>query len=857
MHKYDLQSVLKETFGFDSFRPFQREIVENILDGRDTIAIMPTSGGKSLCFQLPSKAIDGVVVIVSPLISLMKDQVDSARINGFKAAYINSSLSGKEIWETIDLSKRGEIELLYLAPERIAQDGFLDTLGEMPISLFAIDEAHCISEWGHDFRPDYLSLSSIPQRFPKVPVSCFTASATQKTQQDIVDRIGLRNPFVVRASFNRENLIYEVVKRDNTQEQIKDYVEKHKGEPGIIYRTTRDSVEATASHLQSIGIKALPYHARMTGEDRARNQDLFRKDEIEVIVATVAFGLGIDKPNIRYVLHADLPKTIESYYQETGRAGRDGQPAHCTLLFSKGDIPKANFFMREITDEMHRRSIENKFKEMIRYATTSGCRRQYILQYFGESLNTQQDNCCDICLNLVETIDVTEDAKLVLNTILQCRERFGRTHIVGVITGSKRNKILEWKHNELDVFAVGADKHKEHWYSVIDQLEVEEAIRTEGEFPQIRVTSVGRSILRGEKTISIIKEKTPGARRSTKEDNDELVQLHKALFSNLKKLRAELAREMGLPAFVIFHDSTLKDMLRVLPTDEAQFLSVSGVGKHKAENYGAKFLRVIKEYVEESPKQTIMDDGNNVGTHASTRGKNKDDIRDEVYRLLEEGILSNEEIAERVGISVPAVWAYKGQLTTLKRSQPNKKACDDLPQKAFEVSIIDNIKSVLSELNEMEPEHIKGDNYSKCPLSGFFTLGQYAEHFGVSQKKAKEMFKNKSDDIDNGFFPFSKWTTSEERLLLKTSKRLTPKCLSALFWRFTEEIDQKLRKMKDENPILNPWPDWNDADDNKLLELAPENTVSTLCEHFPDRFRGDVSRRLISLGYYNNPNGTQ
>ena len=396
-------NTLRTVFGFQTFRPDQESIVRNILSSRDVFAVMPTGGGKSLCYQLPAALMHGTVVVISPLISLMKDQVDAAVENGMQAAFMNSSMDADEVAEVYRMLKYSKIKLLYIAPERFAMPHFIERLKTASISLFAIDEAHCISEWGHDFRPDYLNLSRIPEMFPEVPVAAFTATATQKVQEDIIARLGLRRPHIVRASFNRPNLFYEVKPKSKVDAQILEFLRERPAESGIIYRTTRDSVMLTADFLKSKGIAALPYHAGLSAAERSRNQESFNKDEVQVMVATIAFGMGIDKSNVRFVIHADLPKNIDGYYQETGRAGRDGEPARCVLFFSRGDIPKIRYFINGITDDRERFIAIEKLNQTVGYASHNVCRRKQLLGFYGEDYSADNCGACDICLGISRT----------------------------------------------------------------------------------------------------------------------------------------------------------------------------------------------------------------------------------------------------------------------------------------------------------------------------------------------------------------------------------------------------------------------------------------------------------------------
>ncbi|MBI3592972.1 MAG: DNA helicase RecQ, partial [Nitrospirae bacterium] len=559
--------TLRTVFGFRNFRPNQESIVTNILDGHDVFAVMPTGGGKSLCYQLPAKMMRGTAVVISPLISLMKDQVDSARVNGIAAAYMNSSMDLGEVAEVYRRLKSGDLSLLYIAPERFVMPHFLETLKTVPISLFAIDEAHCISEWGHDFRPDYLGLSIIPGMFPGVPIAAFTATATQKVQDDIVRRIDLRNPHLVRASFNRANLFYEVRKKEKVGPQLLEFLNRRKGESGIIYRTTRDSVMETAALLSSYGINALPYHAGLTAEERQRNQEAFNRDEAQVITATIAFGMGIDKSNVRFVVHADLPKNIEGYYQETGRAGRDGEPAHCLLLFSRGDIHRMRYFIDRITDERERSIAVEKLNQIVGFAAHNVCRRKHLLGFFGEQYPDENCGACDICTGSVEKVDVTLDAQILMSAMSRTQQRFGAGHVVDIVTGADTKRIRDLKHDAIKTYGAGKHRDKKYWRYLVDELLAQEIIIEEGDrYPVLKLTEKGSSVLFGSENVTALKreerrdKKTiAGAVEEGRYDAD--------LFEILRALRKRFAVEFQVPPYIIFSDKTLHDMSRRYPVN--------------------------------------------------------------------------------------------------------------------------------------------------------------------------------------------------------------------------------------------------------------------------------------------------
>jgi len=589
-------NTLRGVFGFESFRPDQEAIISSILAGKDVFAVMPTGGGKSLCFQLPALLKEGTAVVISPLISLMKDQVDAARENGIAAVFMNSSLDQQEMAGILLRLKKNEVKILYIAPERFAMPQFIETLKSIRLSLFAIDEAHCISEWGHDFRPDYLALSAIPSLFPGIPVAAFTATATEKVQQDIIGKIGLRKPHEVRASFNRPNLFYQVEPKTNVEQQVLEFLAGHEGESGIIYRTTRDAVFATAGFLASRGIKALPYHAGLTAEERQRNQEAFNRDEAQVIVATVAFGMGIDKSNVRFVVHADLPKHIEAYYQETGRAGRDGAPAHCLLFFSRGDIPKIRYFIDQTPDEQARAIALAKLNQTVRFASHHVCRRKQLLSFFGEAYPGDNCGACDVCTGSVMQVDVSTEARILMSAMARTNERFGVLHVIDVVMGADTKRVRELGHDRVKTFGAGRHKDKNHWRSIVDELLAQELIKQDGDrYPVLKLTAKGAETLTGSGQVFGTKreeaKKSAGKRKAA-----EAGGFDQGLFEKLRSIRKRIAGEQGVPPFVIFSDKTLHEMCRNVPATSAAMRRISGVGDVKLARYGEEFLEAIRSY---------------------------------------------------------------------------------------------------------------------------------------------------------------------------------------------------------------------------------------------------------------------
>ena len=596
-----LHRTLRTVFGFESFRPNQETVVRNILNKKDVFAVMPTGGGKSLCYQLPGLLLEGTAVVISPLISLMKDQVDAAKANGIAAAFMNSSLDQREIADVYRRLAGGEVKLLYIAPERFALPQFIETLKTVPLSLFAVDEAHCVSEWGHDFRPDYLALSAIPALFPKVPIAAFTATATKKVQQDIIRKIGLRSPHSVRASFNRPNLFYQVLPKSNIDEQLREFLNDHEGESGIIYRTTRDAVTATAASLASRGFKALPYHAGLSAEEREKNQEAFNRDEVSVIVATIAFGMGIDKSNVRFVVHADLPKHIEAYYQETGRAGRDGAPAHCLLYFSRGDIPKIRYFIDKLEDEAERAIAMEKLNQTVRFASHNVCRRKQLLSFFGEAYPEENCKACDICTGSVQEINISSDARIVMSAVARTSERFGIVHIIDIVIGADTKRVRELGHHELKTFGAGRNKDKNHWRFIVNELLAQELIRQDGDrYPVLKLTPRGAAVLTGKDEVFGLKREEVKARERRRKAG-ETGRYDETLFGRLRAVRKRIAEENHVPPYIIFSDKTLHEMCRHFPKTASELRLIPGVGDVKLERYGREFLEEIRTYGENNP----------------------------------------------------------------------------------------------------------------------------------------------------------------------------------------------------------------------------------------------------------------
>lgn len=650
-------NILKTVFGFQAFRPDQEPIIRNILNGRDVFAVMPTGGGKSLCYQLPAMLMPGPVVVLSPLISLMKDQVDAAVENGIQAAFLNSSMNTDEVAEVYRRLKYNRIKLLYIAPERFAMPHFLERLKSAAISLFAIDEAHCISEWGHDFRPDYLGLSLIPEMFPGVPVAAFTATATQRVQEDIIARIGLRKPHIVRASFNRPNLFYQVEPKVKVESQILEFLRGRQSESGIIYRTTREAVMETAAFLKAKGTAALPYHAGLSALERSRNQEAFNRDEAQVVVATIAFGMGIDKSDVRFVIHADLPKNIEGYYQETGRAGRDGEPAHCLLFFSRGDIPKVRYFINAIADDRERFVAVEKLNQIVGYASHNVCRRKQLLGFFGEDYPVDNCSACDICSGRVEQIDITTEAQIILSAVSRTGQRFGAGHIIDIVTGADTKRVRELRHNEIKTYGMGKGRDKKYWRSVVDELLAQGALLHVGDtYPVLNIPDKGSSILFGKESLMALRKEDLKIKVS--QNRGETEGYDNALFERLRTVRKRIAEGQQVPPYIVFSDKTLHEMCRRFPLTLSDMRKISGVGESKLERYGKDFIREIGRYLDENPglSDPPVETRDSVSA-GNGKKKKKGETVEETFELFKGG-LSLEDIAKLRGLTPSTIASH-------------------------------------------------------------------------------------------------------------------------------------------------------------------------------------------------------
>ncbi len=588
------KSILKNIFGYESFRPLQHEIILNILNKKDTLVVMPTGGGKSLCYQIPALIFEGLTIVVSPLISLMKDQVEQLRELGVEAAMLNSSLLPSEYNENYNKVSAGIAKLLYLAPESLSKSDVVNLLKHAKLDFITVDEAHCISEWGHDFRPDYRQLGLIRKIFPDAVCSALTATATPRVQNDIVKNLNLVNSTKFIASFNRPNLFLQVINKINPFEQTVDFLKEHKDQSGIIYCFSRRQVDKLNEELSAIGFSTKPYHAGLPDEERNRNQDLFIKDEVQIIVATIAFGMGINKSNVRFVLHHDLPKNLESYYQEIGRAGRDGLRADCLLLFSYADISKINYFIEQKEDPVEKESAKVHLKAMVRYAESEVCRRKPLINYFGEKYHTDNCNTCDNCtVERTDLEDITIPAQKFLSAVKRTGEIFGANYIIDVLTGAESHRIFSNGHQKLTVYGIGKEYTKKQWQYFARQFAAKEVIVRDPEFGSVKLTDKAALVLfRSEKVMGMIKEPEGITKRKKIADEG----YDRELFEILRKKRKEIAERKNIPPYVIFSDRTLIHMASVYPRIESEMLNISGIGYTKLKKYGDIFLNLIRDY---------------------------------------------------------------------------------------------------------------------------------------------------------------------------------------------------------------------------------------------------------------------
>ena len=588
--------TLRAVFGYREFRRFQHEIIDSLIAGQDSFVLMPTGGGKSLCYQIPALHREGVAIVVSPLISLMKDQVDALNANGVRAAYYNSSLKSDAARQVLARLHNDDLDLLYVAPERLMSAAFIERLQQVPLALVAVDEAHCVSQWGHDFRPEYVQLGQFRRHFPHVPLIALTATADPQTRQDILNRLCLTQSPVFISGFDRPNIRYTVVDKHKPFVQLLQFLEQHRDESGIVYALSRKRVEDIAAKLVAQGVSAAAYHAGLPVSERQQVQEAFQRDDVLVVVATVAFGMGIDKPNVRFVVHYDLPKNIESYYQETGRAGRDGMVAEALLLFGYGDIAIARGLIEKGSNPDQNRIEIHKLNAMVSYAEPLTCRRRALLGYFGETMTNDCGNC-DMCLNPPDRYDATEDAQKVLSCVYRVGQRFGAKHVIDVLRGSQNQRIGKLGHDRLTTFAIGKDKSQDAWSSLIRQLvHLGYLYQDVANYSILKLTELSRSVLTGQQQLELARPRVKATTRKPAKKRAMDLDYDEELFQLLRQRRKEVADRAGVPPFVVFSDASLVEMAFYLPSHEEAMLAINGVGQHKLAKYGQQFIDTILDY---------------------------------------------------------------------------------------------------------------------------------------------------------------------------------------------------------------------------------------------------------------------
>lgn len=698
--------LLKKHFGYEQFRPLQAEVISHVMAGKDALVLMPTGGGKSLCYQIPALAMEGVTLVVSPLIALMKDQVDALRANGVSAASLSSAATPAEATSITRQLQAGSIKLLYVAPERLAMPDFRRFLATLNIRLIAIDEAHCISEWGHDFRPSYRALASIRQEFSQVPVVALTATATQAVRDDIISQLKLSQGKTFLGSFNRTNLTFKVEPKPSGTTRLRELLAAYAGQPAIIYCFSRLDTERLATNLQQSGLTALPYHAGLTPIQRSNTHNQFMRDEVNIIVATIAFGMGIDKPDIRLVVHYNLPKSIEGYYQEIGRAGRDGLPAECVLLYTAGDASKQQFFISEMTDPVIQNASRQKLTQMIDFCEQGSCRRAFLMRYFGESWDAKNCGLCDLCLNPREEVDATELVQKILSGVIKTGSRFGAGYVSDVLRGAHTKAVGSRGHESLSVFGICADQSADNLKQVVRQL-ISKAFleQTTGTYPTLSVTSLGREWLATRQTIILPRPIQAIAAKNPLPPSE--LAYNQGLFAALRTLRRRLADEKGLPPYVIFGDKTLMEMAYYAPQSRDSLAKIFGVGQQKLEQLGELFLNEIAKYAQKHVLREKIKEGSDSYSSSSPR-QAADGVsltQAETAKFINQGN-SIEKVAQLRGLSIGTICAHLEALVGANESlkldhlRPAQEDLDYVAEafnQAGGMSVLSPVKAIVGE----------------------------------------------------------------------------------------------------------------------------------------------------------------
>jgi ATP-dependent DNA helicase RecQ len=692
-------SILQKQFGYSSFRQNQESIIQNVLQNRDTFVLMPTGGGKSLCYQLPALVFEGLTLVISPLIALMKDQVDALKLNGVAASYLNSSLSYGEQDEIKRKLGAGELKLLYLAPERLlrTESEFISFIKSLNIALIAIDEAHCISQWGHDFRPEYRMLSRLKREMPNVPVIALTATADNITRKDILEKLELKNPRTFISSFNRPNIRYVVEPKRKSYDRLLDFLNKRKDDSGIIYCLSRTSTESIADDLRREGFQALAYHAGLDKDQRVKNQELFLKDDVKIIVATIAFGMGIDKSNVRFVVHMDLPKSVEGYYQETGRAGRDGLDSEALLFYSYGDVNKLRGFAQvEGNDEQTRINLR-KLEKMATFGELTYCRRKFLLNYFDEESPETCGNC-DNCLTKPDVFDATVIAQKALSAVVRLQERFGAGYAIDLLRGSNSEKIRP-EHKQLKTFGIGADISKDDWQKYFNELTSRGYLqKSDGQYPVLQLTEKSEAVLKGLEKVMLTRSK------ETIETAASAIDYDLELFTQLKNLRRNLAEEEGVPAYIVLSDATLVELATYLPMHKTEFAQISGFGEMKLARYGEKFCNIVADYCSAKGLKSLIH-LKKTKRERKPKAEKLTDTKQQTFELYKTGrtipqIAAQRELSTSTIETHLAFFIETGELPIDEFVTPEKFS-------AIEKVVRANGNKVLSPLKE-----ILGDNYS-------------------------------------------------------------------------------------------------------------------------------------------------